>query len=1218
MHPLSAPMFIISRLAHDWKLLLSIFVGVTISTALIAGAPLYVKTLERQGINTAIDRATQVFLDIYAFSPHIPLDESGLQKTDQVLERAIQDHISPVYGGRERHFTTPGYLVGVPGRPLPLVSGQQGSQGFFQYLSNLERHVEFVQGRMSTDIVSSGPRGPVIEAVVGNDLGQRFGLSIGDVVTLTPSLDDPTRVSAKVVGLLEPTDPSDAYWQENPDLFLRPEPLGDAGDPNVIINPEELPLALFITMNAMVGAVGPAFPGTLVNSSWFISVDKERLKGWSMSEARARIDALEMEMSISNPGSTVLTGLESLLDDFEHRSFFASVPLLLLLTIMVMTVFYYLAMMVSYLVQSRESDVALLRSRGVGTLQLLRLYAMEGAILTGVAVVVAPFLALGAVALAGKLPYFREITGGDFLPVELSWVPFLVALGAGLLGLAIFVIPGVVGARTGLVIHRLRSSRPPSVPFFQRYYLDLALLAVGGLVFWELRERGELISGGLFKEVQVNEALLLAPVIFLTVVALLFMRVFPLFVRFISGESRALLHLVVVATLITLAAGIGVQGATDDGGLAWILPVALLVALAGAYWATYRAQLPKSRNWLMVLQAGLVALVMMLEPPEVGEFTFVPSISLAAMIPAQLMFLLFAASVQAAPVWMSMGLWHMARNPLQYSWLVLLLVMVTGLGILATTVGGTLDRSYEERVLYDVAADIRVTGVPGFLAPGSQALKELYLTIPGVRAVSLGLRGSGSVGASAAGDQFRLLAVESEDFPYMSWYRDDFSAHPLPAVMRALQSDIRFEPLIIPDGATTIGTWAKPDELYSNMFLWVVIQDARGIVVTVTLGTVGRPQWHLMAAEIPSNLEPPLELVSVQLYEPGFGAVGTPGSILLDDIHVTFGSNGQAHTLEDFENPIGWTPLATSALSGDRITATREESYQGVRAGLFSFGKETSGGIRGFYRSPSGGPMSVVASSSFLAANGYRVGDAIVVQLENRILPAVVRDVVDYFPTLNPAGGGFVLADLDTLLRHLNMLGPTSRATPNELFIAEAAGAGSAVRDVVLGLSASAQGVHDRELLMESIRLNPLITAGWRAMAVLAVGIIVFTAGLGYVTYLLSFAERSRSEMGFLRSLGLDRRQIMGLLSFEHLVIVIVGLGLGSWAGFQMSNIMVSSVAVTETGRRVIPPFILTTDWSVLLPIFAALVVIFLAALIWLTRSTVRQDLTAISRLEGH
>ena len=365
----------------------------------------------------------------------------------------------------------------------------------------------------------------------------------------------------------------------------------------------------------MIEGVGEAYPGSLVDSSWFLYVDKENLKEWSPSESRNRLQAMENQLSLAFQGSGVFTGIVRLVDDFEQRSFFSSVPLFLLLAIMVITVLYYLSMMVSYLVQSRESDVALLRSRGVSTLQLLRLYALEGMALTVVAAVLAPFIAMGAVAVAGKLPYFREITGGSLLPVELDWAPFAVAAGAGLLGLAIFVVPGVVGARTGLVIHKLRSSRPPTVPFFQRYYMDVGLLALGGLIFWELHERGQLVSGGLFSDVEVNEALLLAPVLFLIIFALMFMRFFPLFVRFVSGESPVLLHLVVAATMATLASAIVFREVRDGNELAWLAPVAVMAAAAWAYWATHRAQRLRVRLGGLAIQGGLVALFVVLEPP---------------------------------------------------------------------------------------------------------------------------------------------------------------------------------------------------------------------------------------------------------------------------------------------------------------------------------------------------------------------------------------------------------------------------------------------------------------------------------------------------------------------------------------------------------------------------------------------------------------------------
>ena len=136
-------------------------------------------------------------------------------------------------------------------------------------------------------------------------------------------------------------------------------------------------------------------------------------------------------------------------------------------------------------------------------------------------------------------------------------------------------------------------------------------------------------------------------------------------------------------------------------------------------------------------------------------------------------------------------------------------------------------------------------------------------------------------------------------------------------------------------------------------------------------------------------------------------------------------------------------------------------------------------------------------------------------------------------------------------------------------------------------------------------------------MVVLAVGIILFTAASGYFTYMIAFADRSRAEMGFLRSLGLSRRQMSALLVLEHAVIVVMGLVLGTWSGFETSVRMVSSVAVTDRGDAVLPPFSLTTDWTFMIPIYFALVAIFGIALYALNRSMRSVDMQVAARLEG-
>ena len=1133
------------------------------------------------------------------------------------MEEGIQRDLADIYRGMRRYLKSPTYLVGLPNRPIESAAGpgQVVGRGYFQYIDDLDAHVSFRDGRMATDLIEQGPKGPVVEAVLGTSLADLFGLRIGDEIVLTPAYGERTRVSARLVGIIEATDRREEYWQRNASIFLEPAPLAETPDAGVEINPQEPPIALFTTLDSMVQGLGEAYPGTLVNSTWLIFVDKQPLKEWSIAETRDRIGSFKTSLSSALPGATTLTGIERLLDDFETRSFFSSVPLLLLLTIMVITVLYYLAMMVAYLVQSREGEVALLRGRGVSTLQMLRIYALEGLTLTVVGVVAAPFLAMGAVALAGKLPYFREITGGDLLIVELQWLPFAAAALTGLLALAIFVVPRAVGSRSGLVIHRLRSSRPPSEPLLQRYYLDVALMVLGGLVFWELQAKGADSVRGTVRRRARERGAPSGPRPVPDGRRPRLPALFPLFVRFISGESPLMLHLAAGATFTSLGAIKIVAALRDEtGGTDWTGPVLVLAAAAAVYWLTSRADGKGPKAVGLAAQAGLIALFGMMEPPVAGENALTPTISLFCIVPAQVLFMLFKASVQFAPVWVSVGLWHMARNPLQYSWLVLLLVMVTGLGLLATTVGGTLDRSHEQRILYEVAADVRVGGMSAFGGGSREGTRERFLDIPGVTDASLALRTRGKLGATGLGSSFDVLAVEPERFHDLSWWRDDFASQSLDGLMRALQPLVGPDPLVLPEETASIGMWIKPERRYPNVLLWVVVEDSRKIVRTLTVGKLDLQGWNRMIVDVPSRLRPPIRLLAVQLWEPGFGPTGTPGEVVFDDLHA-IGTDGETVLLDGFEERLAWLPTPTSAVSIDTIERT-DDAFSDEAAAKFIFGKETNRGIRGISHASAGGPVPLVISSSFSERTGYNVGDFAVFSTLDRLIPVAIRGEVDLFPTMHPEGFGFVVADLDSTLRHLNILSPLASIVPNEVLMNEAPGAGGAVRDALLNLPPGSV-IRDRESALESVRLDPLVTAGWRAMGLLAVAIILFTAASGCATYMLAFSGRGRTEAGFMRSLGMSRRQLSGLLSLEHVVVLVMGLSLGTWSGIEMSRRMVASVAVTDQGDAVLPPFSLITDWALMGPIYVVLLVVFGVALYALDRSMRGVDIQTIARLEG-
>ena len=1219
---MTAAAFVLRRLGDDWRLLAAVFAGMAVAAALLAGAPVYLSTLERQGINTAIDRASQSALDVYVIAPYVALSRESLDNAERAFEGAARGGVlADVYVGRERHLKTPTFLVGTERAPLP-APGSAGSgtvaasRGYFQNMTNLAAHVDFVEGRMAAGAADWSGGRPKVEAVMGARSKSAFGLEVGDSVEMSPSPGDPVRVVAQIVGILEASNPADGYWRGNPNLFIAPPPLEETPDAGVSVNPDEPPLALFVSREALIDGVGAAYPGMLASSSWSAAADREALKRLSADETRAGIAEMKARMSAEMSGATVLTGVERLLDGFERRSFFASAPLLLLLAIAAITALYYVGMMVSYLVSSREADMALLRSRGAGGWRLARIYAAEGAAIALVAAALAPFLAMGGVALAGKLPYFAEITRGEFLPVSLEWTPFAVSAAVGACCLALYAVPGALGARTSPAVRKARESRPPSMPLFQRYYADAGLIAVGGVVFWEMFSRGRIISGGLFGAEGVNEALLLAPPLMLTVAALLFMRFFPLAVRFLSGESPALSHLLGAAALGALAALVALGILRDGFALDRAIPLAHLAVIAALYIATWRARRRWTAFGAFALQTAAVALFLYRAPPQSGEIAYIPALALAVMPPFQALFWALGGLSRRYPAWASIAIWRMARDPLRYSWLTLLIVMAAGLGTLAATVGGTLDRSYEERVLYEVAADMRIAADFGRSGETMDAAKRRYLDLPGVAAASLAMRTDGTLGTNRYGGEFGILAVESDDFPYVSWYRDDFSERSLPQLMNLLGSGANLPPVTLPEGARSLGVWTKAGGEYSNLFLWMALRDRRGVAETITFGEIAGEEWRFMEAEVPRNLAAPIDLVSVQIYEPAFGPTGTAGTIFLDNIQAEDAA-GEVHILDDFEGAGKWIPLSTSALSSDAIGFTRRGAKRGNRSGAFTFGQDTDRGIRGFYRSPNGGPIPVVASAGFMRRAGMARGDSAVVSVRGRLVPIRVVDSAEYFPTMDPSGGGFIVADLESLLRHLDIVSPSGAGGPNEVFIAESPGAGDAAQLAARGTLARPDAILRGADLLDAIRLDPMISAGWRAVALASAGVIILSAAFGCAAYSLSRSRRTMNEAGFLRALGFRRGETVRLLAAEHAAIIALGLALGAATGFAMSGAMASALAVTEDGRAVIPPYALTTDWAYAAFVYGALIAIFAGGMAWLARKATRAGLREMARTEG-
>ena len=338
--------------------------------------------------------------------------------------------------------------------------------------------------------------------------------------------------------------------------------------------------------------------------------------------------------------------------------------------------------------------------------------------------------------------------------------------------------------------------------------------------------------------------------------------------------------------------------------------------------------------------------------------------------------------------------------------------------------------------------------------------------------------------------------------------------------------------------------------------------------------------------------------------------------MLFDDIHVVR-SDGSEVIMEGFEGNNAWSPIPTNIINSDVLFTSEEDAFAGQRSGVFRFGTDRNRSVRGIYDATEGGVIPVVISRGVSEVTGLAPGMSQIVSVSGWLVPIEVAGIIDLFPTLDTTNAGFMLADLGALLNYMNMMSQITSVEPNELYLQKSGEAPDTIEEITNELESILLKVSDTTAQREEIRRDPLQNAGWRALVFMALAVVLLSAIFGYVAYMLLVGESNEHEMGFLQSLGLSRLQLLGLLSFEHLTVVALGLGVGTWAGFQMSRLMVASVSFTESGQSAVPPFLLVTDWGLMAPAYAALCAVFLAAVLALIRRASGAEIKTTVRLEA-
>jgi hypothetical protein len=191
------------------------------------------------------------------------------------------------------------------------------------------------------------------------------------------------------------------------------------------------------------------------------------------------------------------------------------------------------------LVESRRTETDLLRSRGATSDQILRMSLAEGALLTLPTAIVAPWLAVAVLALLDRFGPLASI--GLELDPSPTVGSFVLAILAALGCMAALAAPAYRSSRSFSESY-VKRGRQESRSELQRVGVDLALIAVAGLGFWQLSVHGETITSSVRGRFGIDPLLVAAPAVGVVAGAVLALRLIPLLARLsdrVAGATRS-------------------------------------------------------------------------------------------------------------------------------------------------------------------------------------------------------------------------------------------------------------------------------------------------------------------------------------------------------------------------------------------------------------------------------------------------------------------------------------------------------------------------------------------------------------------------------------------------------------------------------------------------------------------------------------------------------
>ncbi|MHB0858338.1 MAG: ABC transporter permease [Anaerolineae bacterium] len=533
MNLLSIFLIAAKRLWNNKGLTLCSIIGLVTAVALISSVPLYTDAANfkvlKEKLSQNSEDATQrrppfAFMYRYIGAWHGAVDIEDFDPVDAYATRSVPGVIGLPAESLVRHVKTDNFSL----FPLSDVAyiGLRQPLGWVNvgFVSDLTEHIQIVDGAFPAQT----PGDDALEVMVSQDFAVETGLQVGEEYVL---FRRPERASAE----------SDATAVESRPIQIQMRIAGiwiaqDATEPYWFYNPRALANTLMISEESFRARIAPAMTDEVYAAIWYIIFDGERVRTDDVPGLLGRINYANTRVGTLLPNTVLEVSPSEALENYRWTTFIMTIILYVFAIPILLLVLYFIGMISGLVVERQRGEIAILKSRGAGDMQVIGIYALEGAIIGIIGLVLGTYIGRYLAIAMGNTVSFLAFGARQPLPVILTQR----AIRMALIGVAIALIaslgPALRAARLTIVTYKRERARAMERPFWQRYFLDVLLLIPSGYGYYILQNRGTInfLGEGAAGDPFSNPLLFLVPALSIFAVSLLVIRVFPLVMEFLA------------------------------------------------------------------------------------------------------------------------------------------------------------------------------------------------------------------------------------------------------------------------------------------------------------------------------------------------------------------------------------------------------------------------------------------------------------------------------------------------------------------------------------------------------------------------------------------------------------------------------------------------------------------------------------------------------------